>query len=80
MLIAVSRLVLGIRPLKCDRISMTLTALLAVDMVFKVLVIGVIVFVPRDLQLAYVFLVTLVFLVLSSSVQPYKAERDNKFE
>ena len=59
---------------------MTLTVLLAVDMVFKVLVIGVIVFVPRDLQLAYVFLVTLVFLVLSNSVQPYKAERDNKFE
>ena len=57
-----------------------LNDLLAVDMVFKVLVIGVIVFVPRDVQLAYVFLVTLVFLVFSSSVQPYKADRDNKFE
>ena len=49
-------------------------------MVFKVLVIGVIVFVPRDLQLPYVFLVALAFLVLSSSVQPYNATRDNKFE
>ena len=49
-------------------------------MMFKVLVIGVIVFVPRDLQLAYVFLVTLAFLVLSNSVQPYKANRDNNFE
>lgn len=63
-----------------DKTSMMLTACLAVDMVFKVLVIGVIVFVPRDVQLAYVFLVTLVFLVFSSSVQPYKADRDNKFE
>lgn len=49
-------------------------------MVFKTLVIGVIVFVPRNLQLPYVFLVTLVFLVFSSSVQPYKAMRDNSFE
>ena len=49
-------------------------------MVYKVLVIGVIVFVPQDLQLAYVFLVTLLFLVLSNSIQPYKASRDNNFE
>ena len=49
-------------------------------MVFKVLVIGVIVFVPRDVQLAYVFLVTLAFLVLSNSVQPFKADRNNSFE
>ena len=60
--------------------SILLTALFAVDMVFKVLVIGVIVFVPRSVQLAYVFLVTLAFLVFSSSVQPYKANRDNSFE
>ena len=52
----------------------------AVDMVYKVLVIRVIVFVPQDLQLAYVFLVTLLFLVLSNSIQPYKASRDNNFE
>ena len=49
-------------------------------MVFKVLVIGVIVFVPRDLQLPFVFLVTLAFLVGSNSVQPYTATKDNSFE
>ena len=49
-------------------------------MVFKVLVIGVIVFVPGDVQLAYVFLVTLAFLVFSNSVQPYIADRNNSFE
>ena len=49
-------------------------------MVYKVLVIGVVVFVPQGLQLAYVFLVTLLFLVLSNSTRPYKASRDNNFE
>ena len=49
-------------------------------MAFRMLLIGAIVFIPEDAQLAFVFVVILVFLALSVVVMPYKAPRDNEFE